>query len=141
MQFLFVSLCTLGYSETNYDCTAKDDVLVRERFHVLFKTFSVEFIFVLFLYLTLYHPPSQKSTVYGRWKKTSLPAKLRGRATLILRYYVIRVLRNAVAASNHIVGIAIEFFFETTSASVFFLVFFLALHTDRVKDRTVMVMS
>ena len=29
---------------------------------------------------------------------------------------------------------------ETTSASVFFLVFFLALHTDRVKERTVMVM-
>ena len=26
--------------------------------------------------LTLYHPPSQKSTVYGRWKKTSLTAKL-----------------------------------------------------------------
>ena len=51
--------------------------------------------------LTLYHPPSQKSTVYGRWKKTSLTAKLLGRATLILRYYVIRVLRNAVAASNH----------------------------------------
>ena len=40
---------------------------------------------------------------------------------------------------NHIVGI--EFFVETTSASVFFLVFFLALHTDRVKERTVMVMS
>ena len=89
--------------------------------------------------LTLYHPPSQKSTVYGRWKKTSLTAKLLGRATLILRYYVIRVLRNAVAASNHIVGI--EFFVETTSASVFFLVFFLALHTDRVKERTVMVVS
>ena len=89
--------------------------------------------------LTLYHPPSQKSTVYGRWKKTSLTAKLLGRATLILRYYVIRVLRNAVAASNHIVGI--EFFVETTSASVFFLAFFLALHTDRVKERTVMVMS
>ena len=51
--------------------------------------------------LTLYHPPSQKSTVYGRWKKASLTAKLLGRATLILRYYVIRVLRNAVAASNH----------------------------------------
>ena len=46
---------------------------------------------------------------------------------------------NAVAASNHIVRI--EFFVETTSASVFFLVFFLALHTDRVKERTVMVMS
>ena len=89
--------------------------------------------------LTLYHPPSQKSTVYGRWKKASLTAKLLGRATLILRYYVIRVLRNAVAASNHIAGI--EFFVETTSASVFFLVFFLALHTDRVKERTVMVMS
>ena len=89
--------------------------------------------------LTLYHPPSQKSTVYGRWKKTSLTAKLLARATLILRYYVIRVLWNAVAASNHIVGI--EFVVETTSASVFFLVFFLALHTDRVKERTVMVMS
>ena len=89
--------------------------------------------------LTLYHPPSQKSTVYGRWKKTSLTAKLLGRATLILRYYVIRVLRIAVAASNHIVRI--EFFVETTFASVFFLVFFLALHTDRVKERTVMVMS
>ena len=38
------------------------------------------------LVLTLYHPPSQKSTVYGRWKKTSLTAKLLGRATLILRY-------------------------------------------------------
>ena len=89
--------------------------------------------------LTLYHPPSQKSTVYGRWKKTSLTVKLLGRATLILRYYVIRVLRNAVAASNHVVGI--ECFVETTSASVFFLVFFLALHTNRVKERTVMVMS
>ena len=91
------------------------------------------------LILTLYHPPSQISTVYGRWEKTSLTAKLLGRATLILRYYVIRVLWNAVAASNHIVGI--EFFVETTSASVVFLVFFLALHTDRVKERTVMVMS
>ena len=70
-------------------------------------------------------------------EKTSLAAKLLDRATLILRYYVIRVLRNTVAASNHIVGI--EFFVETTS--VFFLVFFLALHTDRVKERTVMVMS
>ena len=89
--------------------------------------------------LTLYHPPSQKSTVYGRWKKTSLTAKLRGKATLILRYYVIRVLRNTVAASNDIVGI--EFFVETTSASDFFLVVFLALRTDRVKERTVMVMS
>ena len=63
---------------------------------------------VVFLDLTLYHPPSQKSTVYGRWKKTSLTAKLLGRATFILRYYVIRVLRNAVAASNHIVGIEIS---------------------------------
>ena len=50
--------------------------------------------------LTLYHPPSQNSTVYGRLKKTSLTAKLLGGATLILRYYVIRVLRNAVAASK-----------------------------------------
>ena len=32
--------------------------------------------------LTLYHPPSQKSTVYGRWKKTSLTANLLGRAAL-----------------------------------------------------------
>ena len=99
---------------------------------------SPVFLFLIFFLLTLYHPPSQKSTVYGRWKKTSLTAKLLGRATLILRYYVIRVLRIAVAASNHIVRI--EFFVETTSASVFFLVFFLALHTDRVKERTVMVM-
>ena len=89
--------------------------------------------------LTLYHPPSQKSTVYGRWKKTSLTAKLLGRAALNLCYYVNRVLGNAVAASNHIVGI--EFFVETTSASVFFLVFFLALRTDRVKEGTVMVIS
>ena len=37
--------------------------------------------------------------------------------------------------------VGIEFFVETTSASVVFLVFFLALHTDRVKERTVMVMS
>ena len=72
-------------------------------------------------------------------EQTSLTANLPGRATLILRYYVIRVLRNAVAASNHIVGI--EFFVETTSASVFFLVFFLTLNTDRVKERTVVVMS
>ena len=57
---------------------------------------------------TPYHPPSQKSTACGRWKNTSLTAKLLCRATLILRYCVIRVLRNAVAASNHVVGI--EFF-------------------------------
>ena len=72
-------------------------------------------------------------------EKTSLTAKLLGRAALNLRYYVNRVLGNAVAASNHFVGI--EFFVETTSASVFFLVFFLALRTDRVKEGTVMVIS
>ena len=58
---------------------------------------------------------------------------------LNLRYYVNRVLGNAVAASNHVVGI--EFFVKTTFASVFFPVFFLALRTDRVKEGMVMVIS
>ena len=94
-----------------------------------------------FLLLSFNPLPSTQSKIdrIRSMEKTSLTAKLLGRATLILRYYVIRVLRNAVAASNHVVGI--ECFVETTSASVFFLVFFLALHTDRVKERTVMVMS
>ena len=43
------------------------------------------------------------------------------------------------ATSNHIVGI--EFSVEVTSARVFFLVFFLAPRTDRVKEGTVMAIS
>ena len=45
----------------------------------------------------------------------------------------------STATSDLVVGI--EFFVETTSVSVFSLVFFLALHTDFVKERMVMVMS